>query len=199
MSDISRNNRPEDSIEETRRKKMEEFRRSADRNAIRGDYDSDRGGYDPEEPVQDDPYAEEPAPRLRRKNREINSYSDNDTKKKIERESKKALKQQKKEEKKLEKSKAKRNRRIFKLVWIAMIVLVGITLSQFLLVGVNDLLAISRDDNPTKVMIHVPADPTMDEIATLLHDANVINEPGFFKLYASFTSSQEGIIKISST
>ena len=39
MSDYSRNNLPEESIEETRRKKMEEFRRSADRSAIRGEYD----------------------------------------------------------------------------------------------------------------------------------------------------------------
>lgn len=196
MSDYSRNNIPEDSIEETRRKKMEEFRRSADRSAIRGDYDSEMGRY-PDEPVREEPYAEnpypeEPSPRRRRRNREINSYSDNDTKRKIERESKKALKQQKKEEKKLEKSKAKRNRRIFKLVWISMIVLVGIVLSQFLLVGVNDMMAISREDNPTKVMIHVPADPTTDQIATLLYDANVINEPGFFKLYATFTSSEKG-------
>lgn len=219
MSDYSRNNKPEDSIEETRRKKMEEFRRSADRNAIRGEYDTeyygddsdmreydsdvreyDRGtnsyadegslGYD--DPDEDMSYDDESSSRRRRRNREINSYSDNDTKKRIERDSKKALKQQKKEEKKIEKQKARRNRRIFRVVWITMIALVAVVLSQYLLVGVNDLMAISREDNPTKVMIHVPADPTMDQIADLLYDANVIKEPGFFKLYANFTSSVEG-------
>ena len=192
MSDYSRNNRPEESIEATRRKKMEEFRRSADRNAIRGDYDTEYKGYEPDAPVSDEPYPEDYTPRRRRKNMEINSYSDSDTKKKIERESQKALKQQQKEEKRNEKKKAKRNRRIFKLVWITMIVLVAVVLSQYLLVGVNDLLAISREDNPTKVMIHVPADPTMDDISNLLYDANVIKQPGFFKLYASFTSSEDG-------
>lgn len=194
MSDTSRNNRTEDSIEETRRKKMEEFRRSADRNAIRGAYDDDYNGYEyePEEPVQDEPYPEERSSRRRRRNLEINSYSDNDTKKKIERESKRALKQQQKEEKKIEKKKARRNRRIFKVVWITMIALVAVVLSQYILVGVNDLMAISREENPTKVKIHVPADPTMDDIATLLYDANVIKEPGFFKMYANFTSSVEG-------
>ena len=47
MSDTSRNRIPEDSIEATRRKKMEEFRRSADMNAIRGEYD----GRKAEQPV----------------------------------------------------------------------------------------------------------------------------------------------------
>ena len=169
MSDTSRNNFPEDSIEETRRKKMEEFRLTADRNAIRGE-----AAPEAPAPVSDEPaggrYSADPAPeadfsapsrasddetqrenfddqvqprRRRNRVREINSYSDDSTKKRIERDSKKALKQQKKEEKKIEKSKAKRNRRIFKFVWISMIVLVGIVLSQYILVGVNDLLAIS--------------------------------------------------------
>lgn len=247
MSESSRNNRPDDSIEVTRRKKMEEFRRSADHHAIRGDYDdggrtaapeekltepaarrepvesasqprrrsenterrgtsshryredldsepfeSRRRRYDDEDAVNEETYDDEPSPRRRRRNREINSYSDNDTKKRIERDSKKALKQQKKEEKRIEKSKAKRNRRIFKLVWITMIIVIGVVLSQYLLVGINDLMAISREDNPAKVMIHVPADPTMDDIAKLLYDANAIKQPGFFKLYANFTSSEEG-------
>lgn len=194
MSDNPRNFSSEDSIEETRRKKMEEFRRSADHRAIRGE--SADAGY--EEPVdysafESDPSYEADAPRSRRRRtREINSYSDNDTKKRIERDSKKQLKQQKKEEKKIEKGKAKRNRRIFKLVWITMIVLVAVILSQYLLVGINDLMAISREDNPTKVMIHIPADPTMDDVAKTLYHANVIKQPGFFKLYATFTSSEEG-------
>lgn len=202
MSDI-RNNIPEDSIEETRRKKMEEFRRSADHSAIRGEYDL--SGY--EEPSYDDfsnfeessdpssrprRLSDESSRSRRRRNMEINSYSDNDTKKRIERDSKKALKQQKKEEKQIEKSKAKRNRRIFKLVWITMVIIVAVVLSQFLLVGVNDLLGISREDNPTKVTIHMPANPTMDEVADVLYQANVIKQPGFFKLYTSFTSSVEG-------
>lgn len=199
MSDYSRYNKPEESIEETRRKKMEEFRRSADRNAIRGDYDA---GISERESVSEDPYSDyapsdreysdEPSQRRRRRNMEINSYSDNDTKKRIERDSKKALKQQKKEEKKIEKGKAKRNRRIFRVVWLTMIAIVAVVLSQYLLVGVNDLMAISREENPSKVMIHIPADPTMDDIADLLYASDVIKEPGFFKLYATFTSSVDG-------
>ncbi len=196
MSDYSRNNIPEDSIEETRRKKMEEFRRNADLSAIRGETSTPTA----EKPAADYSsfsQSEEPArqaerqPR-RKRNREINSYSDNDTKKRIERDSKKALKEQRKEEKLIEKGKAKRNRRIFKLVWISMVVIVSVVLSQFLLVGINDLLAISREENPTKVTISIPADPTMDQIADILYQSRVIKQPKFFKLYANFTSSVDG-------
>ena len=205
MSDYSRNNIPEDSIEETRRKKIEEFRRTANRSAIRGDYD---GGLPEPEPTPertaDYDYStfqtpelgpeggEEGSQRRRRKNREINSYSDNDTKKRIERDSKKALKQQQKEDKQIEKSKAKRNRRIFKLVWLTMIILIAVVLSQYLLVGFNDLMAISREDDPTKVEIHIPEDPTLDEIADILYEKNVIKQRNFFKMYVQFTSSVEG-------
>ena len=191
MSDFSNNYYPEDSIEETRRKKMEEFRRSADRNAIRGDYDL--SNFESQQP---DDYSfdvnSDPQPDRAYRDMEINSYSDNDTKKRIERDSKKALKQQKKEEKKIEKSKAKRNRRIFKLVWLSMILIVAIVLSQYLVVGVNDLLGVSREDNPTKVNIQIPANPSLDQIADILYKANVIKQPGFFKLYAGFTSSESG-------
>nr|WP_316624923.1 endolytic transglycosylase MltG [uncultured Ruminococcus sp.] len=218
MSDTSRNNFPEDSIEETRRKKMEEFRLTADRNAIRGEAapeapvpaaDEPSGGRysaDPapeadfsaparasDDETQRENFDDQAQPRRRRNRvREINSYSDDSTKKRIERDSKKALKQQKKEEKKIEKSKAKRNRRIFKFVWISMIVLVGIVLSQYILVGVNDLLAISREDNPAKVNISIPENPKLDDIADILYKNRVIKQPGFFKMYASFTSSVDG-------
>ena len=108
MSDNPRRFSSEDSIEETRRKKMEEFRRSADHAAIRGEVSSD--GYEKPtdysafEPTDSD--MEDEAPRQRRRRtREINSYSDSDTKKRIERDSKKQLKQQKKEEKSKPKSK----------------------------------------------------------------------------------------------
>ena len=220
MSDNSRNNIPEDSIEATRRKKMEEFRRSADRSAIRGEYDYSEQSAAVSQPAQESQPAEEPSrarsdyedrlsrfaedpesqreervrrsssdpQRRRKRNTEINSYSDNDTKKRIERDSKKALKQQRKEEKQIEKSKAKRNRRIFKLVWICMIIVASVVLSQFLLIGINDLLAISREDNPTKVTISIPADPTLDQISDILYQSNVIKQPKFFKMYAGFTS-----------
>ncbi len=72
-----------------------------------------------------------------------------------------------------------------------MIVIVAVVLSQYLLVGVNDLLGVSREENPTKVNISIPENPTLDVIAQTLYKSRVIKQPGFFKLYARFTSSEE--------
>ena len=195
MSDDLRSFNSEQSIEETRHKKMQEFKRSYDHNAIRGDYDvtpaSRIESYSDESSVTS--YSiDSTSLKKKKKNNEINSYSDNDTRKRIERDSKKELKQQRKEEKKIEKLKAKRNRRIFKLVWLSMIIIVGVMIAQYILVGVNDLLAINRTDNPHTVTVSIPANPTLEEIAELLKEKGVIERPTFFKLYAEFTSNVEG-------
>lgn len=215
MTDYKPENTPSENIEETRRKKLEEFRRGYDPDAIRGEYDADEDSFVLSEADADDAplhayadertyiaedydssaigYSSDDTPlKRRKKNEEINSFSNSDTKKRIERDSKKALKQQKKEEKRIERSKAKRNRRIFKWVWLAMVVMIAVMISQFVIVGMNDMLAVNRSDNVRTVSISVPADPTIDSIADILYDNGVISRPTFFKMYTKLTSSEEG-------
>lgn len=217
MTDYTPNHTPEESIEETRRKKMEEFRRAFDPNAIRGEYEEsspDSAAAQPDDASLTDPnaipapnyveidsedaesvtsYSRDDTPlRRRKRDDEINSFSNVDTRMRIERDSKKALRDQRREEKRIEKSKAKRNRRVFKWVWLSMIAIVAVLLSQFAIVGMNDLLAISRSDNVRTVTVSVPANPTIDTIADLLYDNGVIGRPTFFKLYTRLTSSEKG-------
>ena len=217
MTDYFPDRTPEESIEETRRKKLEQFRRTYDQDAIRGAYDVDEDNFvldNPVPPYEDDAvYASDeydPADtgagassavsfstddtplKHRKKSNEINSFSDSDTKKRIERDSKKALKRQKKEEKRNEKVKARRNRRIFLWVWLAMIAMVSVMIAQFVIIGVNDMLAVGREENVRTVQISVPADYSIDSIADILYDNGVIARPTFFKLYARLTSSESG-------
>ncbi len=195
MSEDSRNTNAGGSIEETRQKKMEEFKRTFDQSAIRGEYDDVPGsmGVFSSDATSVTSYSTDNSSlKRKKKNNEINSYSDNDTRKRIERDSRKELKQQRKEEKKIEKLKAKRNRRIFKLVWLSMVIILGVMIAQYILIGVNDLLAINRTDNPHTVTVSIPADPTLDDIARLLQEKGVIERPAFFKMYAKFTSNVEG-------
>ena len=171
-----------ESVEETRRKKREEFTRGFDRSAIRGD--------DPLTAAAEfEPAEKEEKPRRKNKSEEINSFSDSDTRRRIERDSKKALKQQRKEEKRIEKLKAKRNRSIFKWVWLSMVVVVAVVLSQFILVGVNDMLGISRTEDVRTVSVSIPKNATLDQIADILKDNGVIGKPRFFKMYTEVTSS----------
>ena len=189
MSDIN-NNYSNDSIEDTRRKKIDEFRRSFDKSVMSDDTGVRHEYRDSDSYVG---YSSSSSSLKRRKrSNEINSYSDSDTKKRIERESKKALKQQSKEDKRIEKNKARRNQKMFRYVWLTMVVIIGIVLSQVILVCVNDMLAISREENPTTVSISIPADPTMEQIAQILNDGGVITRPDFFVFYANTTSSIEG-------
>lgn len=191
MSEMNKNNYSGNSIEDTRKKKMEEFKKTFDKSVMNDDFDdvsvheySDENSYRG--------YSSDSSPLKRKKTNEINSYSDSDTKKRIERESKKALKQQSKENKRIEKSKAKRNQKMFKWVWLTMVVIIGIVLSQIILVGVNDILAISREEDAKTVKISIPANPTIEQIAGILEENGVIDRADYFVVYASLTSSEEG-------
>ena len=175
MSDIKNNNYSGDSIEETRKKKMEEFRRGFDKSVMSDDYDETPEIYEYSDENSYKGFSSSSSPLKRKKSNEINSFSDSDTKKRIERESKKALKQQSKENKRIEKNKAKRNQKMFKWVWVTMVVIVAIVLSQVIMVGVNDLLAIEREKDPKVVQISIPADPTIEQIAEILEDNSVID------------------------
>lgn len=191
MSDININNYSGDSIEETRKKKMEEFRKTFDKSVMNDDYDETPQVYQEKDEDSYRGYASSSSPLKRRKSNEINSYSDQDTKKRIERESKKALKQQSKEDKRIEKNKAKRNQKMFKWVWITMVVLVSIVLSQVIMVGVNDMLAINREDDAQDVEISIPADPSIEQIAEILEDNGVIDNAKYFTMYANVTTEPE--------
>lgn len=189
MSDLN-NNYSNDSIEDTRRKKIDEFKRSFDKSVMSDDVNKVHEYSDSDSYVG---YSSSSSSlKHRRRSNEINSYSDSDTKKRIEKESKKALKQQSKEDKRIEKNKARRNQKMFRIVWLTMVVIIAVVLSQVILVGVNDMLAISREENPTTVEISIPADPTMEQIAQILQDNGVINRADFFVFYANTTSSIDG-------
>lgn len=121
---------------------------------------------------------------------EINSYSGEDVKEEIARQSKNALKKKKKAEKKELKAKNKRNRRYFRLFWISSVVIVGAMLSVFIVNGMNDLLAINRTDSST-VTIEIPENPTLDLIADTLAKNGIIDEPSYFKMFASMTKSTD--------
>ncbi len=192
MSDMKNSNYSANSYEDTRRKKIDEFKRGFDKSVMNDDYDVDNTSvheYSDEDSYVG--YSSNSTPLKRRKSIEINSYSDSDTKKRIEKESKKALKQQSKNDKRIEKNKAKRNQKMFNLVWLVMVILMGVVLSQVLLVGINDMLAINREKTARTVEISIPADPSIEDVADILYENDVIDRPNFFIIYANTTTSAE--------
>lgn len=91
------------------------------------------------------------------------------------------------EHKKRDKIKSHKNKLVFNIVWLAMVVLVALSLASYLITGSNDFFAVDRTEGEATVVI--PRDVTLDELATILEEANVINTAEFFKIYCGMTTS----------
>lgn len=130
----------------------------------------------------------------------INSYSTQPPKTPEQiKEQKLTEKQMKKAQKFRSKEKGRHNKWVFRWVWIAMVVLIGIGLAQFLVSGVNDMLAVNRAK--VTVTVEIPKNPTTQQIAQILHDNGVIDKPDFFTLFSKLTKADghygNGTYKIS--
>lgn len=118
----------------------------------------------------------------------INSYSSSRAKsaaptlKQIE-----AEKQAKKAQKYRNKAKGSHNRRLFRWIWIIMVVIIAIGFSQYLMAGINDMLAVGR--SKTTISVEIPKNPTTQQVAKILYDDGVINKVDFFTLYSKLTKA----------
>ncbi|MBQ8001385.1 MAG: endolytic transglycosylase MltG [Ruminococcus sp.] len=117
---------------------------------------------------------------------EITSFSDESTRAQIERDSKRELRRQKNEEKKIRRIKAGQNKKVYHIAWIAVVIILSVVASQFLIIGSNDFLAITREDE-TPATIIIEADDTVNDVAKKLEDKGVINSTGFFSVFANIT------------
>ncbi|MDD6488752.1 MAG: endolytic transglycosylase MltG [Clostridia bacterium] len=104
---------------------------------------------------------------------------------------KSALKAAKKADKKRRKRKAKKNRTIFRTIWVVMVLFTSVMLGEYIMVGVNDLLAVGREESNT-VEVTIPKDATLSQITDILYENNIIKNKGFFQLYAIITKSTSG-------
>ncbi len=122
---------------------------------------------------------------------------DDDDDKKIpsRRESEKRRREALKAEKKRKKKKAKKNGCVFRVVWAVMVIILGVFLAEFLLVGINDLLGRNREveldedgnEKQTTIIIQIPEDADLDTVAKILHENGVISSESYFKMYSKVT------------
>ena len=124
----------------------------------------------------------------------LHSFSDSyqkDNGEKKKKQDKRQQKKDKREAKARDKIKGRKNRGLFRCVWIAMVILVSIALARYLSVGVDDMLAISRQSNSTAT-IELKENPSVNDIAQALYDAGAIDNTFFFKLYCFVTGADDG-------
>lgn len=96
---------------------------------------------------------------------------------------------EKRDARKRNRLKARKNKRVFKFMWVCMVFMLAITLASYLIGGSNDFLAVGRKSGTTQVT--VPENPTEDELAQILYDGGAIDKPEFFSLYCKITTHME--------
>lgn len=94
----------------------------------------------------------------------------------------KELRAEKRAHKKRNRVKARKNKRIFRLVWLCMVLLVSFTFASYLIGGSNDFLGAGRPEGKADVTIP-EGELTEDGLAEILHKAGIISKPEFFSLY----------------
>lgn len=100
---------------------------------------------------------------------------------------------EKKEAKKRNRLKARKNKRVFKWVWLCMVLLVSFTVASYLITGANDLLAKGRTAGTTKV--EVPENLTSaEELAQILYQQGAIKKPEFFALYCGMKEDMKDFV-----
>lgn len=95
----------------------------------------------------------------------------------------KERKAEKKAHKKRDKLKARKNKRVFSLVWVCMVVLVSLSLASYLIGGANDFFGAMR--NEATVEIELPEKVDAESLAKILYQHGAIDEPEFFEIYAN--------------
>lgn len=98
-------------------------------------------------------------------------------------------KKEAKEHKKRNRVKARKNKRIFAFTWLAMVILVSLTLASYLIGGSNDFLGVDRMDSEVEVTI--PENVTQEQLTDILYKSHAIDKPEFFSLFCKFTTEME--------
>lgn len=91
-------------------------------------------------------------------------------------------KQERKAHRKRNRIKARKNKRIFKFMWLCMVLLTSFTIASYLIGGSNDFFAVGRNEGTT--LVTIPETGVDEEVlAKILADSGAIDKPEFFALY----------------
>ncbi len=123
---------------------------------------------------------------------EITSFSNESTRAQIERDSKKALRAEKREAKKVRQIKSGRNKKVYRIAWLLLVIILSAVMSEFFVTGFNDLFAVHRTETETVTVIVSKGDDA-DDIAKKLEGKGVVDSAMFFSMFLSFTGKDDEI------
>lgn len=85
------------------------------------------------------------------------------------------------------KHKTIKNRYFFRIAWFVLICLTSVLLSRFIMTGVNDMLAVGKSNEV--IQVELKEESSLDKMADILIEKNVITEKWFFKIYSLATKA----------
>ncbi len=123
---------------------------------------------------------------------EITSFSNETTRAQIERESKKAIRAEKREAKKVQQIKSGRNKKIYRIAWLLLIIILSAVMAEFMVAGFNDLFAINRAEEEFVTVIVSKGDD-VDDISCKLEEKGVVDSAIFFSMFLELTGKGDEI------
>lgn len=88
---------------------------------------------------------------------------------------------------------SKENKKTRRLIWISTTIVVSLILAQCMIIAVNDLFAINRQEESI-VEIEIPKGSKVAEVASILEKNGVIKNKLFFIIYAQITKASADFI-----
>ncbi len=123
---------------------------------------------------------------------EITSFSNESTRAQIERESKKTLRAEKREARKVNRIKSGRNKKIFRISWLLLILILSAVVAEFFVSGFNDVFAVNRTTEEM-VTIIIAKEDDADDIAKKLESKGVVDSALFFSMFLDLTGKGDEI------
>ena len=117
----------------------------------------------------------------------LHSYSSPRTRQALEAEQLRAKKEAERAHRVRSREKGRKNRRLFRVVWVSMVVILGLAVGQYLVSGFGDMLAVNR--NKVSVTVEIPKNASTEKIADILYANGVIEKRDFFRIYSKMTKA----------
>lgn len=89
--------------------------------------------------------------------------------------------------------KSKRNKYLFRIIWIVFLALISVLLAGYALIAMNDMLGIGESNNT--ITVTIPKNANLDTVAGILKDNGIIRQEFFFKMYAFATKNTKEFLE----
>ncbi len=88
--------------------------------------------------------------------------------------------------------KSKKNKFLFRVIWIIFLSLISTLLAGYFLIAMNDMLGLGESDNI--ITVDIPEQANIDTVARIFKEKGIIKQEIFFKLYSLITKSSKGFV-----